>query len=224
MAESYKKASVRKDVWDQSNGRCHYCGKELHPITGFHVDHVIPRCKGGTDDLENLVASCPTCNMSKGGRPVNQWMREPLKDGKNNKVIENDINELRSLVATLQHRIEEENERHADSRVRLAVVESLTGKLTNDISHDRARLNKAFVDYNAWIQRLQDDDKELYYDDFGIFFSLLFIIVGSWVGDGLFDQWGGLIGSIASLVMVIVFCEGRHRLKQFKKASQKVAA
>jgi len=79
MAESYKKASVRAEVWDRSNGLCHYCGKEMHPIRGFHVDHVIPRCKGGTDDLSNLVASCPTCNMSKGGSVSSRWnnVKEP---------------------------------------------------------------------------------------------------------------------------------------------------
>ncbi|NBR07971.1 MAG: HNH endonuclease [Planctomycetes bacterium] len=32
------------------------------------VDHIIPRRLGGTDEPDNLVASCTRCNYSKGGR------------------------------------------------------------------------------------------------------------------------------------------------------------
>ena len=31
----------------------------------YHVDHVIPLSKGGSDGRENIVISCPSCNMSK---------------------------------------------------------------------------------------------------------------------------------------------------------------
>ncbi len=40
---------------------CFYCGGE-----GGSVDHLVPRCKGGEDRLDNLVPCCITCNSSKG--------------------------------------------------------------------------------------------------------------------------------------------------------------
>jgi hypothetical protein len=33
----------------------------------FHIEHVIPQCKGGRSDLRNLVLACPGCNLHKGG-------------------------------------------------------------------------------------------------------------------------------------------------------------
>jgi D-alanyl-D-alanine carboxypeptidase len=37
------------------------------------VDHVYPKCKGGSDDLSNLVPACESCNRRKGSKlyPIN---------------------------------------------------------------------------------------------------------------------------------------------------------
>jgi hypothetical protein len=34
----------------------------------FHVEHIIPQCKGGGSDPENLALACPGCNLDKAGR------------------------------------------------------------------------------------------------------------------------------------------------------------
>jgi 5-methylcytosine-specific restriction endonuclease McrA len=39
--------------------------KRSHPAS-VTVDHLTPRCNGGGDDMENLVASCARCNTLKG--------------------------------------------------------------------------------------------------------------------------------------------------------------
>lgn len=57
----------RMKVLARSKYHCHYCGERLDRHT-FQVDHRIPKDRGGTDELENLVASCQSCNASKGNR------------------------------------------------------------------------------------------------------------------------------------------------------------
>ena len=34
----------------------------------FHVEHIIPRCKGGSSELVNLALACPSCNFHKADR------------------------------------------------------------------------------------------------------------------------------------------------------------
>lgn len=34
----------------------------------FHIDHVIPTSKGGSDELDNLALACVSCNLSKSDR------------------------------------------------------------------------------------------------------------------------------------------------------------
>lgn len=48
---------------------CLYCGAPAE-----HVDHFIPLSRGGTHDLDNLVAACKACNLSKGAKlPDVEW-------------------------------------------------------------------------------------------------------------------------------------------------------
>jgi len=55
--------NLRAFVMARSNHCCAYCGKRNLPL---EIEHVIPRVKGGTNHLSNLVASCRDCNSKKG--------------------------------------------------------------------------------------------------------------------------------------------------------------
>lgn len=59
---------IRAAVWAMSNGACSYCGCQTNPFDDFTVDHVHPVILGGTDDIENLVPACRSCNARKGAR------------------------------------------------------------------------------------------------------------------------------------------------------------
>lgn len=54
----------RQEIFDASHGRCHYCAIELD-VYSFHVEHKIPKARGGSNKRENLVASCASCNFKK---------------------------------------------------------------------------------------------------------------------------------------------------------------
>jgi 5-methylcytosine-specific restriction endonuclease McrA len=46
----------------RQKGKCFWCKKK---VDKYHVDHVIPLSKGGSNGPENLVIACPFCNLSK---------------------------------------------------------------------------------------------------------------------------------------------------------------
>ena len=46
---------------------CNGCYKP-YPFNSFQVDHIIPRVRRGSDDIENLQLLCRSCNATKGDR------------------------------------------------------------------------------------------------------------------------------------------------------------
>jgi 5-methylcytosine-specific restriction endonuclease McrA len=50
----------------RDNFSCVYCGRNptKHKAV-LHVDHIIPKSKGGKDEAGNLIAACERCNLSK---------------------------------------------------------------------------------------------------------------------------------------------------------------
>ena len=46
---------------------CWHCGNEF-PINNLHVDHVIPVSRMGSHTVDNICASCSSCNLSKGAK------------------------------------------------------------------------------------------------------------------------------------------------------------
>lgn len=61
-------AQTRARVRERAGHRCEYC--QLHqddsPLAALHIEHIIPKVHGGTDDLENLALACIDCNLHKG--------------------------------------------------------------------------------------------------------------------------------------------------------------
>ena len=49
-------------IYDLQSGRCALCKSAL---SSYHVDHVYPLAKGGSNGPENLQILCPSCNMKK---------------------------------------------------------------------------------------------------------------------------------------------------------------
>jgi hypothetical protein len=94
------------EVFDKTDGRCHLCRKQIsfsnYGIYGtrgaWHIEHSIPRAKGGTDHFNNLLPACISCNLEKGTtstktvRSWNGFISAPLsRTKKEKKHLENII-------------------------------------------------------------------------------------------------------------------------------------
>jgi 5-methylcytosine-specific restriction endonuclease McrA len=55
----------------RQKGRCYWCHKKVGH--SYHVDHVMPIVKGGSNGPENIVIACPFCNESKGAKHPMEW-------------------------------------------------------------------------------------------------------------------------------------------------------
>ena len=51
------------DKKERAGGICQYCGQSNRLLT---KDHIIPKSKGGTDHIDNLIPVCFDCNIRKG--------------------------------------------------------------------------------------------------------------------------------------------------------------
>lgn len=60
----YIPGSIRYKVLKRAKYRCELCGAH-EDQTALQIDHIIPKARGGSDDLSNYQALCATCNANK---------------------------------------------------------------------------------------------------------------------------------------------------------------
>ena len=62
------RAGIRWQVFERDDFKCVACG--LSAIDGaiLHVDHIIPRSKGGKDEMDNYQTLCHKCNIGKSNK------------------------------------------------------------------------------------------------------------------------------------------------------------
>lgn len=53
--------------------KCACCHKSIK--ADYHVDHIVPVCRGGTNDRINLQLLCPPCNMTKNAKDPIDFMQ-----------------------------------------------------------------------------------------------------------------------------------------------------
>lgn len=69
MAVGFRK---RLAVYRKTGGHCAYCGKALEPES-FVVEHTTPARRSGSDDLDNLLPACQSCNTIKRHRTLDEF-------------------------------------------------------------------------------------------------------------------------------------------------------
>ena len=64
------KAKVRNSIFERDQGKCAYCNGQMLYSDNWHIDHIQPVSKGGTNEETNLVLSCSRCNLEKSNKEV----------------------------------------------------------------------------------------------------------------------------------------------------------
>jgi 5-methylcytosine-specific restriction endonuclease McrA len=54
-----------KNKYDMQKGICPYSGRHLVLSENAHVDHIVPKSRGGTNDISNLQWVYSKCNLAK---------------------------------------------------------------------------------------------------------------------------------------------------------------
>jgi len=66
---------LKKQIKEGKNC-CEFCGN----TKSLSFDHLIPRARGGPDNIENQVLACKSCNSSKGKKGLYEWYGLGRKD------------------------------------------------------------------------------------------------------------------------------------------------
>jgi hypothetical protein len=64
----FVKAGIRWQVFERDDFKCVACGKSASDGAILHVDHIIPRSKGGKDEIDNYQTLCHLCNIGKSNK------------------------------------------------------------------------------------------------------------------------------------------------------------
>jgi 5-methylcytosine-specific restriction endonuclease McrA len=60
--------SIRWQVFQRDNWRCVACGKNADDHIWLEVDHILPRSKGGKNEITNYQTLCNVCNIGKSNK------------------------------------------------------------------------------------------------------------------------------------------------------------
>ncbi|HMV15817.1 MAG TPA: HNH endonuclease [Chitinophagales bacterium] len=61
-------AGIRWQVFKRDNWKCVACGRSAEENIILHIDHILPRSKGGKDEMNNYQTLCETCNIGKSNK------------------------------------------------------------------------------------------------------------------------------------------------------------
>lgn len=72
-------SNKRHNVFMKTFYHCAYCGKILCNTDDLTIDHMNPKAKGGTDEMDNLVGCCKSCNQIKADRTVMEFRKKLIE-------------------------------------------------------------------------------------------------------------------------------------------------
>lgn len=62
-------SGARLEVYERDGFRCVYCGS----ADNLTIDHLHPRSRGGSNEVDNLATACKSCNSQKGAKTREEY-------------------------------------------------------------------------------------------------------------------------------------------------------
>lgn len=75
--------NLKKKILEKYDHICQYCFKK----TADCVDHIIPLYRGGTTEIENLIASCKSCNSRKFFKTIQEFKQNKKSSYIKNRLV-----------------------------------------------------------------------------------------------------------------------------------------
>ena len=94
---------VRFEIFKRDGFKCCYCG-ETPPSVTLEVDHIEPVSKGGSNDMNNLVTACFSCNRGKTNIQLDKLPATLVENMEILKAQEEQLKEYRKFVKKIQRR------------------------------------------------------------------------------------------------------------------------
>ncbi len=86
-SHSRRRKNLRKRLFNQQDGCCFYCHRKVDIECENHnapeaatLEHLIPKSKGGSSRVDNLVVSCRECNVTRGISPFHPVTGERINE------------------------------------------------------------------------------------------------------------------------------------------------
>ena len=64
---------IREYLLEKWGRECAYCGKKGVPL---QIEHIHPKSKGGTNQVGNMTLACEKCNLHKGNKLIDQFLKK----------------------------------------------------------------------------------------------------------------------------------------------------
>lgn len=103
----------RFEVFKRDGFQCAYCGKSPPEIT-LECDHINPKSKGGTDDINNLITACFDCNRGKRDIPLDKIPSSMTENLEVLKEKELQISEYNKFLKKIDRRLQKEMQQVSD--------------------------------------------------------------------------------------------------------------
>jgi 5-methylcytosine-specific restriction endonuclease McrA len=76
MPRNFNSKDLLKKIGGWDNARCALTGKkiDLNDVASYHLDHIMPKAKGGLDELENCQILCAYANKAKSDMTSKEFL------------------------------------------------------------------------------------------------------------------------------------------------------